>query len=63
MTKSLNHISSVIMCGLKNRLNNIIYVFWVYKEFRKHSRLYLGFPGGTVVRNLPANAGDTRDLL
>ena len=21
-----------------------------------------GFPGGTVVKNLPANAGDTRDV-
>ena len=21
-----------------------------------------GFPGGSVVKNLPANAGDTRDL-
>ena len=21
----------------------------------------MGFPGGTVVKNLPANAGDTRD--
>ena len=25
-------------------------------SFKKHSR---GFPGGTVVENLPANAGDT----
>ena len=23
--------------------------------------LFLGFPGGAVVKNLPANAGDTRD--
>ena len=22
----------------------------------------MGFPGGAVVKNLPANAGDTRDL-
>ena len=22
-------------------------------------KIYLGFPGGTVVKNLPANAGDT----
>ena len=21
-----------------------------------------GFPGGTVIKNLPANAGDTRDM-
>ena len=24
--------------------------------------LSLGFPGGTVVKNLPANAGDIRDM-
>ena len=24
--------------------------------------LYLGFPSGAVVKNLPANAGDTRDV-
>ena len=23
--------------------------------------IHMGFPGGTVVKNLPANAGDTRD--
>ena len=23
---------------------------------------YLGFPGGTVIKNLPANAGDVEDL-
>ena len=22
----------------------------------------MGFPGGTVVKNLPANTGDTRDM-
>ena len=29
--------------------------FYVY-----HS--YLGFPGGAVVQNLPANSGDTKDV-
>ena len=24
--------------------------------------IYMGFPGGTMVRNLPANAGDARDV-
>ena len=23
---------------------------------------HLGFPGGSVIKNLPANAGDTRDV-
>ena len=27
-----------------------------YKELKKHTE---GFPGGAVVENLPANAGDT----
>ena len=26
------------------------------------SRIELGFPGGSVIKNLPANAGDTEDL-
>ena len=26
-------------------------------------RDYLGFPGGAAVKNSPANAGDTRDLV
>ena len=28
---------------------------------KEMSRTCLGFPGGTVVKNLPANAGDARD--
>ena len=51
------------MCDFKNGLNKIMYVFWAYKEFREHSRLYLGFPGGAVVKNSPANAGDTKDQV
>ena len=27
------------------------------------SNLFMGFPGGTVVKNLPANAGDTGDAV
>ena len=26
-----------------------------------HTHTHTGFPGGTVVKNLPANAGDSRD--
>ena len=29
---------------------------------RDLSRLLVGFPGGTVVKNSPANAGDIRDM-
>ena len=28
-----------------------------------HSSLSWGFPGDTVVKNLPANAGDARDVV
>ena len=28
-----------------------------------HSSILRGFPGGTVVKNLPANAGDTGDAV
>ena len=31
------------------------------KEIDSWSRVRNGFPGGTVVKNLPANAGDVRD--
>ena len=29
--------------------------------FCRHLMIYMGFPGGTVVKNPPANVGDTRD--
>ena len=28
-----------------------------------HARSYVGFPGGSVVKNLPANAGDSGDVF
>ena len=28
-----------------------------------HARSYVGFPGGSVVKNLPANAGDSGDIF
>ena len=31
------------------------------KEFDKEQINVLGFPGGSVVKNSPASAGDTRD--
>ena len=33
---------------------------WKHYISFKYAR-YVGFPGGSVVKNLPANAGDTRD--
>ena len=32
-----------------------------YNNLNLHINM-LGFPGGTVVKNAPANAGDARDL-
>ena len=34
---------------------------WKNRDMNKISNVKLGFPGGSVVKNLPANAGDTRD--
>ena len=33
---------------------------WTQK-FRGCQGFYAGFPGGTVIKNLPANAGDVKD--
>ena len=30
-------------------------------ELTRYPQTDIGFPGGTVVKNLPANAGDTKD--
>ena len=52
------------------KILKIISIFWKWhnvggyeKRTISYARLldFLGFPGGTVVKNLPANAGDTRD--
>ena len=37
-----------------------IIFYFLIKEFRKIT--YLGFLDGAVVKNLPANAGDARDM-
>ena len=37
-----------------------IIFYFLIKEFRKIT--YLGFMDGAVVKNLPANAGDARDM-
>ena len=38
-----------------------IHKCWKNRYINKISNVKLGFPGGSVVKNLPANAGDTRD--
>ena len=47
-------------------LENSMYSPWSRKESTEQLSLslciLLGFPGGSVVKNLPANAGDTGDV-
>ena len=35
---------------------------WCAQKFQQYKMEFGGFPGGTVVKNMPANAGDTRDM-
>ena len=35
----------------------LLYIKWI------NNKLYVGFPGVAVVRNLPVNAGDARDTV
>ena len=42
----------------KSRMLNHVQVLPIHKNLKKNKKLLL-FPGGTVVKNLPANAGDT----
>ena len=49
----------VVKCG-----KLIIFITWFYEnpsnmKGKELKRYYRGFPGGTVVKNPPANAGDT----
>ena len=45
----------------------VIFTLFQWSETLTHNIsdicLYLGFPGDTVVKNLPANGGDAKDLL
>ena len=46
---------SITKLGILNVCNKLRIIINVYISL-------LGFPGATVVNNLPANAGDTRDV-
>ena len=48
-----------VMVLQRNRSNRI-YKESYYKQLAHDS--YIGFPSGTVVKNLPANPGDIRDV-
>ena len=50
--------------GKKSQLhfNSICTSIYVSIYLSIYLSIYMGFPGDTVVKNLPANVGDTRDM-
>ena len=42
-------------------LNGMVICMHIFIEFYLNKAVYWSFPGGTVVKNPPTNAGDTRD--
>ena len=40
---------------------NEVFADWLARSFGLDQVQYGGFPGGTVIKNTPANAGDTKD--
>ena len=42
-------------------LNCMVICMHIFIEFYLNKAVYWSFPGGTVVKNPPTNAGDTRD--
>ena len=42
--------------------NSKMIVLWYVDIFENIVSVFWGFPGGLVVKNLPANAGDVRDM-
>ena len=58
---ALNGLNLVGMRGLRCQIlpkNIIVYNLLILQRWLL---IQVGFPGGTVVKNLPANAGDARD--
>ena len=51
------HVSCTVMQNMKEK-NKIPERSKKQKLNWSHARSYVGFPGGSVVKNLPANAGD-----
>ena len=37
------------------------FLLWIHTH--THTHMYIGFPGGSVIKNLPANAGDAVQSL
>ena len=55
----------IFVCSLKGKKKNIFWVLAIYQALHLKKKFLIeiyiverGFPGGSVVKNLPANAGD-----
>ena len=52
-----------VLAPILSKQTSALSVYPFLSFYLKFSKLTIrGFPGGTVVKNLPANAGDTRDV-
>ena len=51
----------VIFLPLRIKIESLRYTDWAHSLNYVGLYLYKGFPGGSVVKNPPANAGDARD--
>ena len=63
--KKLLHLRKFWVFFFFNLLNLIKYVLMEFLNVDSHDLIYFllgGFPGGIVVKNPPANSGDTRDM-
>ena len=58
MFEHVEHVLNIIW----ERNHSCILILYVHLSIYLSIYLYMGFPGDTVVKNLPANVGDTRDV-
>ena len=56
----LFHLLILLRCFIKYLIRLVIFAIWHFTE-SENSSLTIIFPGGTVVKNLPASSGDIRD--
>ena len=61
ITNSMWHEFEQSPGGSKGQGNLVCCSPWGHKELDIYIYIYQGFPGGAVVKSLPADAGDTRD--
>ena len=56
---ALPEVLSLIITGRSNFCANHWLIHWIKANHHQREQKSRGFPGGAVVENLPANAGDT----